>query len=238
MFLSKSYFMVENGVLEYFDVSADLFDKKRGSSVKTVENVEESWASKNLKFSKSDVVLDFACGTGRWTKRVHKKVKRVVAVDAARKPLQSLKEQRFSNVIVVHGSHDVLKKYKSTFSKILFAQALEFYKNPLPLLRLMRESIQKDGELFITTWTPKLINRVDSKAHKVIAKSIDGKKEVEVFCRFRTKKEIRELLKKTGFKNIKVEGISIPVPKLTKNYQKALKGKREVEILLIATAKN
>ncbi len=203
--------MVERGVIEYFNMSEDSF-LNRGPTVGLIEEVEEKKFESYMKLERHDVVLDFACGLGRWTHKISRVVKKVISIDVSPKLIQALNNQDLHNVEGVIGSEDKLVNLQNFFDKIIFAQGLEFYKDPVPLFKKFRNALREDGEIYLSTWTPTLIRGIDGlrlTKNSVIVQSRITTKPLEVFCILRTKKELGNALKNAGFKNIRVEVINV-----------------------------
>jgi len=232
--------MVERGVKEYFNLAEKYFSK-RGPTIDLIEKIEEKWLLNNIKLTRQDVVLDFACGLGRWAKELSPKVRKIYAIDISPKPLQHLKKQKLKNIKIIVGSNKKILPFKEYFDKIIFAQGLEFYSNPLALLKKFRRSLKKEGELFISTWTSTLIKDIKglklTKSSVTVRRPIDNKL-VKVFCKLRTKNEIKDMLQRAGYRKIQIEilkinGKSLPT-KVKRVFSKKLSGK--LNVLIVAKA--
>ncbi len=229
--------MIEKGVKEYFNLSKKNWDK-RSIVVPFMETVEEDWVKKYFNFRKKDVVLDYACGIGRWTTIIHKKVTAVISIDIGSKLIKFLKSKKFKNVHPIVGSDDSLKKYPNHFDKIIFAQALEFYKNPGQLFKAFHKSLKRGGEFFLSSWTPTLLE-VKREGNFVIAPRPSDKKIITIFFKTRTKSEIESLLKNSGFKNIKIETLKKRVGQLPlkiRTYSRHKNLNRLLDLLVVAKA--
>jgi len=216
--------MVERGVIDYFNLPKKYFSK-RGSTVDLIEKMEEKWFMKNMKVKKSDKILDFACGSGRWSKKLHNKAQKIIAIDISPKPLSSLKKLKIISIKTILGSDERLSQFRKYFDKIIFAQGLEFYKNPLNLLKKFKNSLKNKGELYLSTWTPILIKNfkgVQFKENYVIVKRPTDKKNIEVFCKLRNRKQVKKLLKRAGFKKIEIKVLSIKNKSIPRNVKKMI----------------
>src|SRR3989338_8095702 len=152
--------MTEHGIKEYFNLSEKYWNQ-RGAAVPFVEKTEKDFVGKRFKFHKNDVVLDFACGLGRWSEAIHKKVKEIVAIDIAPRLIRHIKSKKFKNIHAFIGGDYLLKQYPNYFDKVIFAQALEFYKSPISLLKLFHKSLKPDGQLFLSTWATPILSGVE-----------------------------------------------------------------------------
>ncbi len=232
--------MVGKGIKEYFNLPEEYFSH-RGPTVDLIEELEEKWFLNNIKINRQDVVLDFACGLGRWTKKLSPRVRKVYSIDISPKPLSSLKKQKLENIKIIIGSDEKLIHFKEYFDKIIFAQGLEFYSSPITLLKKLRYSLKQGGELFISTWTPVLIKDIRGlkleKDYVIVPRLIDNKK-IEVFCKLRTKNEVKNLLQKTGYKKVQVEFLSIDAKSLPMKVKKLFtkKPSGRLNVLVIAKA--
>lgn len=229
--------MIEKGVKEYFNLSKKYWDK-RSVVVPFMENIEESWVKKHFGFRKKDVVLDFACGIGRWTAIIHNKVASVISIDIGSKLIRFLKNKKFRNVYPLVGSDELLKKYPNYFDKIIFAQALEFYRRPEQLFKAFYKSLKNGGELFLSSWTSALLE-VKKRGNFIFAPRPSDKKIITIFFKTRTKNEIENLLKSSGFKNIKIEILKKRVGQLPlkiRSYSKDKDLNKMLDLLVVAKA--
>lgn len=232
--------MVEKGVKEYFNLPEEYFSN-RGPTVDLIEKIEEKWVLDNIIINRHDIVLDFACGLGRWSKKLSQKVRKIYSIDISPKPLRVLKKQKTKNIKVIVGSNENLSQFKEHFDKIIFAQGLEFYSNPEALLKKFRYSLKKDGELFISTWTSALIKDIKGlklEKDSVIVRRPTDNKEIKVFCKLRTKNEVKNLLQKTKYKKVQVELLSVNTKslptKVKRLFSKKLSGR--LNVLIVAKA--
>jgi len=196
-----------------------------------------------MKVYSDEVLLDYACGLGRWSIKLNKKFSKIVSIDISSELIKSLKNKRYNNINPIVGSDELLKIYNNKFDKIIFAQGLEFYKNPHNLLKKLHDSLKTDGELFLSTWTPELIDGIKGLEYTpsyVITSRPTDKKKIKVFCRLRTKRKIEELLKKARFEKIKVETITINTSKLPQKIKSLFGSKfnktKNIHILIVAKA--
>lgn len=232
--------MIGKGVKEYFNLPEKYFSK-RSPTVNLIEKLEEKWFLSHMTLNNKEIVLDFACGSGRWSKIISKKVKKIYSIDISPKPIQSLKTKKLKNVRVIIGSDNKIRHINEQFDKIIFAQGLEFYSNPKNLLIKFRNALKENGELFISTWTPTLIKGVkELKFEKdlvIVRRPIDNKK-IKVFCKLRTKKEVKDLLRKLGYKKIQIELLKINSKDLSKRVEKLFSKKLygKLGILIVAKA--
>jgi len=194
--------MVEKGVLEYFNLNLKAWNN-RSEMLPLIEKKEEEWVFHNIKFSKKMKMLDFACGIGRWTNRLHNKVKEIIAIDISKKPLSILKNKKYHNVTTILGSEDILSNYKKYFDVIICAQAIEFWKNPKRLIELFYDSLGDGGTLIITTWFKERIEAKSIKGDYVIVKRPSDKKNIKVFFSPKSKEELKKLLSKFKRADIK-----------------------------------
>lgn len=173
-------------MLEYFNIEPALF-KCRGPTVSIVEKAEERWIAPRLALRPTDQVLDFACGLGRWTLQIHGKVSQVVAIDVAPRLISAIRRLRLRRIVPIRGSDEQLRKFEGQFDKIIFAQGLEFFRKEGPLLKKFRWALKPGGRLFLSTWTPALIEgasgvRVDKD--RVYVRKVQDTKQIGCFAGF------------------------------------------------------
>ena len=89
-----------------------------------------------------------------------------------------------------------MKQYPNYFDKVIFAQALEFYKSPISLIKLLHKSLKPGGQLFLSTWATPILSGVEREGNFVAVRRPSDNKLVKVFFKPRGAKEVKTLLKK------------------------------------------
>jgi 2-polyprenyl-3-methyl-5-hydroxy-6-metoxy-1,4-benzoquinol methylase len=136
------------------------------------------------KYCLGDRLLDFGCGTGDFIEIVKDRFKEIVGIDISRYAVQLCREKFYNskNIIIVHGSHEDLKKlgYFDCITALDVLEHLE-YSYMLTVLREFFSIIKPGGRLIITTpnWYDKIFRILDkNRLHKHAHSSIGWRKIV------------------------------------------------------------
>jgi len=227
---------METGVKKYFNLSENDWNN-RGRSVPLVEKYEEEWVEKNVKFYPEDIVLDYACGLGRWVDILHTRVRKIVAIDGSELLVKHLEEKGYENVTSITGEVPRLSGYHQYFTKIIFAQALEFFtdKDALELFVRFKDILVDKGQLFISSWAEEFINKPKTGDVVHVPHPRTGR-IVDVFFRPRSTKEINELLSKAGFRNFRTGSITELRNQLPAATLEKVPKRRVIKILIVSLA--
>lgn len=162
---------------------------------------EKPWFAKNLK--KSDVVLDLGCGNGQNSIKAARIVKKVDGVDIddvllgiAKNSAENLK---ISNVKFEKADLEKKLNYKNNaFDKIIFLDVLEHLSNRDQILQEVKRVLKPGGLLFLAVPNSQTSWKRFQESLGVCSYS-DPDHRIEF-----SREQIRALLKKHGFKIVKL----------------------------------
>jgi len=155
-------------------------------------------ALKLLHPSKKDVVLEVSGGTGLFTSKYVKKVKRVSMIDISPEMLKIAKKRLkdYKNVKINLGSADSLKFKSYSFDKVVNNSAFHHYDKPNKVILEFNRVLKLKGKLIIIDWCNNpLYFKLFDLFLKLFHKSYVGSY---------TTKEITNLLVKNNFKIEKI----------------------------------
>ena len=175
---------------------------------------KEFFSRVNIK--KSDKVLDIGCGGGITSFEASKLVGKdghVLGADIS-EILLDLANKNFSNIENLKFKYCDVQNYnfeKNIFSKVISRFGVMFFENPIMAFRNIYNSIQDGGSFHFICWTNVMENEFFTAAANVIIKHLN--REFPKVTRapgpfaFSEKKYVKQILKASGFKNIKVDKI-------------------------------
>ncbi len=170
---------------------------------------EKVWFDKYL--SKTDVLLDLGCGTGKYTIQAAKKVKQAVGVDIDQKLLSFGKElsqaKKIKNIKFL--TADLNKRFPfddDYFHKIICNDVLEHLNKRDFALKEIKRILRKDGLLFLVTDNPdNSWKKMQKKAGLFYYADSDHKYEYP-------KEEIIKKLEQLNFKIVSVSTVTYETP--------------------------
>lgn len=180
---------------------------------KYVNNLSKQTIRKNrrllkyVEFEKTDKVVDFGCGDGRFAHLINNQIKEYIGIDFSADFITTAQEKilgkEITNVSFI--CDDIIsfcKKNPNTFDK---AFALDFTEHVydeelLKILISIGTSLKKDGELYIHT--------PNGEYFIEILKKIGILKQFPEHIAIRSGKEYNKLLKDAGFNRISIYYIS------------------------------
>ena len=169
-----------------------------------------------VNINKSDKVLDIGCGGGITSFEASKLVGKdghVLGADIS-EILLDLANKNFSNIENLKFKYCDVQNYnfeKNIFNKVISRFGVMFFENPIMAFRNIYNSIQDGGSFHFVCWTNVMENEFFTAAANVIIKHLN--REFPKVTRapgpfaFSEKKYVKQILKASGFKNIKVDKI-------------------------------
>ena len=166
--------------------------------------------------NKNDKVLDIGCGGGITSFEASKLVGKdghVLGADIS-EILLDLAKKNFSNIENLKFKYCDVQNYnfeKNIFSKVISRFGVMIFENPIMAFRNIYNSIQDGGSFHFVCWTNVMENEFFTAAANVIIKHLN--REFPEVTRapgpfaFSEKKYVKQILKASGFKNIKVDKI-------------------------------
>jgi 2-polyprenyl-3-methyl-5-hydroxy-6-metoxy-1,4-benzoquinol methylase len=148
--------------IDYFNLNYVSFNIYQKSHYKRYEFVK-----KLLK--ETDVVGDFACGSGYGTMMLSEKSKLVVGADICETTINEIKKRYLNKTNVTFEKYDLLDlKYKNYFDKIISFETIEhFNENDIKkLLSIFHRSLKPDGKLIFSTPYNQEKSEASMKFHK------------------------------------------------------------------------
>ena len=161
----------------------------------------------NQQVNKKIELLDAGCGNGRLFEYLKNQPVNYTGIDNNR-TLISIAKQKNSSILFKHGDLLKLPFPSEKFDSVWCIAVLHHIPTKtlqLKALRELKRVIKKDGKLLLTIWDlwqPKYKNFIQAKT-KFAMIPWGEKKLVQRFYYAFTDAEIKDLLKKTGFKKIK-----------------------------------
>lgn len=173
---------------------------------------DELFSRANIK--KYDKVLDIGCGGGETTFQTSQllgKTGFVVGADISNTLLNHAKS-KYYNIDLIEFINCDVQNYqfkKNYFNKVISRFGIMFFENPFDAFKNIYNSMQTNGSLNFVCWTNMMKNEFFTEGMDVITKyTNEGLPEITnepgPFA-FNDEEYVREILKSSGFKNIKVD---------------------------------
>lgn len=105
---------------------------------------------------KKEFILDAACGTGKYTVKLHKAGAKVIGLDFSKEMLEIAKEKIPEVEFVLHNISRKLPFKSSCFDKITCGQTLKHIRNLKPVLREFNRVLKKRGKLIFSVTHPEI----------------------------------------------------------------------------------
>jgi len=191
--------MEDNQEIKIRDQEAEKFEQWYLKKGRFFDWIEKKLILKNLNLSNNDIILDAGCGTGRITKEIAKKCKKVYGVDFSPLSIKELEEKHIENIETFVS--DLRKTFDQQFDKILSIQVIQHIPGSEQRLEVMRnfyKQLKPNGKCLVSVYNyspifyPKLLKQGNFPNGLY-------------YFRF-TPKEIKDLFEKSGFRNISVRG--------------------------------
>ena len=186
--------------MEYFDKIAFRYDEwfltKTG---KYVKNTEKRLIFELLEI-KEGLALDLGCGTGLYTLELKSIGFKVFGLDLSKKMLKValLKDKALS---LLRGDAYFLPFKDKCFDLVISITLFEFLKTPEKSIKEIFRVLKPGGEVLIGTMNSRslwfLFKRLKSKFVETAYR----------YARFYTPKELENLLKQSGFKEVQTRGV-------------------------------
>ncbi|WP_457742659.1 class I SAM-dependent methyltransferase [Thermococcus sp.] len=184
--------------MEYFDRIANRYDDwYRTKTGQYVDSIEK-WLVFSMLKSKSGKALDIGCGTGNYTLELERRGFEVIGLDASG---EMLKIARSKGLNCVRGNAYSLPFPDDSFDLVLSVAMFEFIREPERVLREVYRVLKPGGEVLIGTMNGRsawfLFKRLKSLFVETAYR----------YARFYTPKELEELMRNAGFKNVESAGV-------------------------------
>ena len=178
--------MGKTNVRKYFDAQARIYDHKKNSwSMGWIVSKELNTVLELLEISEGDSVLDAGCGSGYYSEYIRDHGGIPFCVDLSEEMIHVAKQKSLEAIVADLAEINLGKK----FDKILVAGVIEFNKNPKKILVNLKNHLTKDGSLILLYNTKSLSGLLYLLFHLIHG----------VDVKLYSKKEIRNLLKDSGF---------------------------------------
>tara|TARA_Y100000310_G_scaffold327798_1_gene394713 strand:+ start:448 stop:1077 length:630 start_codon:yes stop_codon:yes gene_type:complete len=181
------------------------------------ENIAQPW--KEFKINpdaevvdflkdKKGKILDLGCGSGRNFVKLNTEYK-VYGVDFSKEMLKYAKQfakKKKTNIEIVNANVNCLPFDNNFFDSAIFIRALHCVDSKKEREKALRELfrvMKPNAEALISVWDKNQERFKNSEKEKIISWSYKGKKNLRYYYLYE-KKEFKELLKKIGFKVIKI----------------------------------
>lgn len=170
----------------------------------------------SLEIKKGDHILDVASGTGVVTKLLKQKIGKtgyVVGADTSTNAIKIAKKWnvKSKNLLFVNADAENFS-FKEKFDIIACQYALFFFPNSQKALKNMRNSLKKEGKLGISVHGhPDRVPYFDC-IFEAVTQFIPNyiPPGTPDFDRFGTKKQLKDEIKKVGFRKISVKNYNFP----------------------------
>ena len=161
-----------------------------------------SWQSCLELIESGKCVLDVGCATGYLSRELKKKGCKTVGLEI--NPETAEEAKKYCDKVFTGNAETIELPYQKDFDVILFADVLEHLKNPLEVLKRFKNYLKKDGYIVISI--PNVAN------WHVRLSLLFGRFNYGSSCildaghlRFFTLSSIRDMLKKAGFKIVRLD---------------------------------
>ncbi len=186
--------------MKYFDKIAKVYDSwyqtKTGSYV---DRTEKELVFSLLK-SKTGLSLDLGCGTGNYSLELYKKGFGVIGLDLSKEMLK-VARKKIPEILFIKGDAYFLPFKNEVFDLILSITMFEFIKEPEKVMREIYRVLKPGGEILIGTMNGKSLWFLFKRIKSLFVETAYR------YARFYTPKELENLCKIVGFKNIETRGI-------------------------------
>jgi len=115
---------------------------------------------KITKWSKSDIVLDAGCGSGRFILLLSPLVKEIHGIDISKEAIKIAKSYRIKNAKIIKGNVLRLPYKKNFFDKVICIDVIEHIKDDKKLLSQIRRVLKDEGEGIIYFVSGKLNSKI------------------------------------------------------------------------------
>ncbi|VAW14038.1 hypothetical protein MNBD_BACTEROID05-1177 [hydrothermal vent metagenome] len=172
-------------------------------------NYDQRWASyvlttvyetiKRIDWKDVKALLDVGCGTGELLKTVHSQFPEIKlsGVDLSREMLEVARQKLEENINLQNSSSEELSFDSESFDVVVSCSAFHFFENPVRVLREFQRVLKPKGKIVITDWCHDYLS---CQVHDVF---------LHLFNRGHSRtysvKEIKDIFKEAGLKNIKID---------------------------------
>ncbi len=185
---------------DYFDKIAPFYDKWYVTPIgKYVDDTEKEQVF-SLWQTKKGLVLDLGCGTGNYTLELIKRQIKVIGLDASFSMLL-LARKKLPSAYHVQADALFLPFKDNLFDGVLSITLFEFLSSPQTVLREVYRILKPGGEVVIGTMNTFSLWFLFKRLKTLFTETAYR------YARFYTINQLKKLLKKTGFKNIKTRGV-------------------------------
>lgn len=186
--------------MKYFDKIAKVYDNwyqtKTGSYV---DRTEKELVFTLLK-SKTGLSLDLGCGTGNYSLELYKRGFAVIGLDSSKEMLK-VARKKISEIYFIKGDAYFLPFKNEVFDLVLSITMFEFIKEPIRVMKEIYRVLKPGGEVLIGTMNGRSLWFLFKRIKSLFVETAYR------YARFYTPKELKNLCKITGFKNIEIRGI-------------------------------
>jgi len=184
--------------MEYFDRIASRYDDwYRTKTGQYVDKIEK-WLVFSMLRTKSGKALDLGCGTGNYTLELKRRGFDVIGLDVSE---EMLKIARSKGLDCVKGDAYSLPFPDGSFDLVLSVTMFEFIHEPERVLGEIHRVLKPGGEILIGTMNGKSLWFLFKRLKSLFVETAYR------YARFYTPRELEELLRKTGFKNVESAGV-------------------------------
>ncbi len=179
--------------MSHFDKRADSWDSGdiRVNGAQTIANAIE----KEIALQKDMEILDFGTGTGLLGFEIAKKVKQVYGVDTSAGMLEKLKEKNTPELSIIPIQQDIVQKpLEQKFDGLVSSMTLHHVKNLEKFFQTIHTNLKEDGFIAIAD-----LEKEDGTFHS---------DNSGVFHFGFHEAELIEIVKKVGFKDVKIQNIN------------------------------
>jgi len=179
--------------MSHFDKRADSWDSGdiRVNGAQTIANAIE----KEIALQKDMEILDFGVGTGLLGFEIAKKVQQVYGVDTSAGMLEKLKEKNTPELSIIPIQQDIVQEpLEQKFDGLVSSMTLHHVENLEKFFQTIYTNLKEDGFIAIAD-----LEKEDGTFHSDNA---------GVFHFGFNEAELIEIVKKVGFKDVKIQNIN------------------------------
>ena len=179
--------------MSHFDKRADSWDSGdiRVNGAQTIANAIE----KEIELQKDMEILDFGTGTGLLGFEIAKKVKQVYGVDTSAGMLEKLKEKNTPQLSIIPIQQDIVQNpLEQKIDGLVSSMTLHHVENLEKFFQTIFKNLKKDGFIAIAD-----LEKEDGTFHS---------DNTGVFHFGFSEAELMEVVKKVGFKDLKIQNIN------------------------------
>lgn len=134
--------------MNFFDLVAPIYEKIHFGAQKTFDKIKSI-----VIFEQTDKVIDLGGGTGRITKFLTNKVKKITIIDASKSMLKQC-ERRHPQLSCIQAEAQKLPFADESIDKIIIIDAFHHFQNQQQVVKEIKRALTKNGKVILEEFNP------------------------------------------------------------------------------------